>query len=411
MKPLRIDAPGFQNWACHGCTECCRGGMYIELSAAEKARIESQGWTKETGVDPASMIVAENGRFRLGHSPDGACVFLEGSKCRIHARFGEAAKPIACRLFPLAFHPAGKKVLAGLRFSCPSAITNQGKPLSQQMPEMLAIAKEIVPEDFSEIPAPAVVTESGLEWADLLQYVTWLDKYISDPNKPMAAKLRDALSWLDKLKSSAFDQVSGPDADVIFKSLADLVRAEKTPSPGAPSFIGRVLFRTLVFVYLRRDTVADLQGGSPLRFGTLWAMLKYSGGLAVPKLPGDNRTVLCRDVEKAFGPLPAEAEALLTRFFRLKIQSLHFCGRAYYDVPLMEGFQSLALLYAVIHWIARWRAAVAGRTTLIADDVATAIKLADHHHGYSPALGSASARRRVQLLAQRGDIIKLCFAQ
>ena len=52
-------------------------------------------------------------RYRLGHQADGACVFLdERGLCRIHAKFGEQAKPLACRIYPYAFHPAGKKITA-----------------------------------------------------------------------------------------------------------------------------------------------------------------------------------------------------------------------------------------------------------------------------------------------------------
>jgi len=94
--------------------------MEVPLSVMEKARIEQQGWTAANGVDPARMIVAGLNTYRLGHQADGACMFLdEAKRCRIHARFGEAAKPLACRLFPLAIYPAGKKMFVGLRFSCP----------------------------------------------------------------------------------------------------------------------------------------------------------------------------------------------------------------------------------------------------------------------------------------------------
>ena len=52
-------------------------------------------------------------------------------------------------------------------------------------------------------------------------------------------------------------------------------------------------------------------------------------------------------------------------------------------------------------------AAGEGRTRLSDDDVRSALAMADHHHGYSPVLGGASARKRVRLLAQ-GDLPKLC---
>ncbi len=388
--------------------------MFIELLPEEKKRIEQQGWTEADGVSRESMIVKEGKRFRLGHQEDGACVFLDPSgRCRIHARFGEEAKPRACRLFPLALHPAGTKLLAGLRFSCPSAVANAGKPLSQQVPDLRKLASLIVPDNFEKIPAPPVVRQPGLEWPDFLRFVGYLDKTLAEPGTTVALKLQRALCWLDAVKTAQFDTVSGAGADEILGLLVKSA-AEKLPagSPGgSPSRFGWLLFRTLVFVYARKDSVRDLHPGAGYRLKMLKAMVRFSLGRAtLPSLQPDFKEVEFAALAKPFGPLPAEAEAMLTRFFRVKIQSLHFCGRAYYNVPLIEGFQSLALLHPVILWLARWRAAGDGRAALMTDDVAKAIALTDHHHGYSPALGTDAARRRVRLLAQRGDIARLCGA-
>jgi lysine-N-methylase len=110
----------------------------IELSEEERQRIVDQEWTSTDGI-PAGQPVLEphagppwKKRYRLAHRDDGACVFLnDDGLCRIHAKFGEAAKPLACRIYPYAFHPAGKKVTVSLRFSCPSVVSNRGKQVSQ----------------------------------------------------------------------------------------------------------------------------------------------------------------------------------------------------------------------------------------------------------------------------------------
>lgn len=109
MKSFRIETPSFQNWSCQSCGECCRGYHLVRISPEEKQRIEGQDWAAADGVDPDEMIVAEGDRFRLGHQSSGACVFLDDKgRCRIHARLGEPAKPLACRLYPFAIHPAGQ---------------------------------------------------------------------------------------------------------------------------------------------------------------------------------------------------------------------------------------------------------------------------------------------------------------
>ena len=89
MKSPRLETPAGQNWSCHGCTDCCRDQFLVTLSAAEKQRLEQQGWTAADGVDPAAMIVPEGNRFLLTHQINGACVFLDATcRCRIHAIFG-----------------------------------------------------------------------------------------------------------------------------------------------------------------------------------------------------------------------------------------------------------------------------------------------------------------------------------
>jgi lysine-N-methylase len=413
MKSFRIETPSIQNWSCHGCTACCRGAMMIELSDEEKRRIEGQHWTKADGVDPATMIVAEKGHFRLGHQSDGACVFLDAAgRCRIHSRFGEPAKPRACRLYPLTLHPVAKKLVVGVRFSCPSAAANSGKPLADQLNALRELAELVVPDGFAGFPAPAILQEAGLDWPDFMRFVSWLDKTMSPENKPVALKLQRALHWLGAVEKAEFDQLAGREADEILGVLSQHASAElpsAAAAPAAPTWMERLLFRTLVFTYARRDSIQDLHAGAGYRGRRLWAMIQLATASGrVPDLIPGLKPVRFAAIEKSFGAIPSGAEATLTRFFRVKIQSLHFCGRAFYGFPLIEGFQNLALLYPVIIWLARWRAASEERSSLTDEDIQRAISLADHHHGYSPILAAAWSRRRVRLLAQRDGISKLC---
>ena len=132
-----------------------------------------------------------------------------------------------------------------------------------------------------------------------------------------------------------------------------------------------------------------------------WRTDEMTGGWT-PAFDQDLKRVRFAAMETDFGPLSAASEAMLTRFFRIKVQSLHFCGRAFHDRPLIEGFRHLALLYAVIIWLARWFAVSAGRTALTDGDVAKAVARVDYHHGFSPYLPW-----RTRLLQQREDVARL----
>ena len=160
MPAFGLELPTIQNWNCQSCSGCCRQhGIYI--TDEEHARIEGQGWTESDGIRPGQPLFVRMGGmlekkwWRLAHQPDGGCVFLnEDGLCRIHAKFGEDAKPLACRIYPYAFHPAGKKIAVSLRFSCPSVVKNVGRGVADQAKEVREIARQVVPEHATDALPP-----------------------------------------------------------------------------------------------------------------------------------------------------------------------------------------------------------------------------------------------------------------
>ena len=129
--PIR-HLPVVQNWDCHGCTNCCRE-YRVYLNEEERQRIAGQDWSAEADMTGLALLVAEGSRHRLAQRGDGRCVFLsDAGRCRIHERFGSEAKPLACRLYPFVLAPAGDHWRVGLRFACPSAADDQGRPLAER---------------------------------------------------------------------------------------------------------------------------------------------------------------------------------------------------------------------------------------------------------------------------------------
>lgn len=414
-----LKLPVIQNWSCHNCSGCCRQHQ-IEITDDERQRIEKQNWTADDGIPADQPLFQSVGPFWdrrtvLTHQPDGACVFLnEDGLCRIHAKFGEAAKPLACRIYPYAFHPAGKKVAVSLRFSCPSVVSNLGTPLSENTGELKSIAASVVPDYAGELPPPRVNARENVDWADFQRFLSALDETLSPADVPMSLKLGRALGWLKLVEPAKFEKVQGKR----LKEFLDLIReaavAEQDAMfeasvPRQPSKTGRMHFRMLVAQYARKDTAAEVATGWKGRWKLFTSALRFARGKgSVPPLQAGFREVPFPAVEAVDGQLPAEAEELFTRYFRVKVQGLHFCGRAYYDVPFVEGFQSLALMYPVVIWLARWLAAGDDRGHIRGDDLNRALAVADHHHGYSPALGTRTARSRVRQLSGLDDINKLC---
>ena len=333
----------------------------------------------------------------------------EQGLCRIHAKFGEAAKPLACRIYPYAFHPAGKQVTVSLRFSCPSVVANRGRSMKQNADEIKQLARAIVPEGHERTPPPALSSRERVDWPDMLRIIDALDATLTPTDVPITLKLHRAILWLNLVEQSRFDKLSGARLteflDIIRQAATEdipLVQTAECPTP-----LARMQFRLLTAQYARKDTAADLSAGWRGRWKLFRAATKFARGTGnAPPLQPIFREVPFETLERPFG-FPAESEELWTRYFRVKIQGLHFCGPAYYDVPLVEGFQSLALIFPATLWIARWLAASQSRMQLTHEDVSQALTIADHHHGYSPIFGSFGFRRRVRTLAQMGEIPKL----
>jgi lysine-N-methylase len=417
MPSLSLQLPLIQNWSCHSCGGCCRKHL-IEITEEDRRRILEQNWTPADGIGNESPMIWHAGppwkkRYRLAHRSDGSCVFLdEKGLCRIHAKFGEAAKPLACQVYPYAIHPGGRKLALSLRFSCPSVVANKGRPVSLQTRDLKRIVDLTVPETASRIPAPAIMPRVHLEWPDFQRFVNALDMTLAEPGTDLLTGLLRALFWVRLVAQSKFDVLRGNRLDEYLQIITEAAKNEVgkvSTLPREPSRVGRLQFRMLAATYSRVDTFEKSARGLGARVRLLRAALRFARGRGkVPPLHPGFEPVHFDRLEAPFGGLSSEAEAILTRYFRVKIQGLHFCGLPYYRIPFVEGFYSLALVFPVVLWQARWLAASESRDKITTDDVARVLAITDHHHGYSPVLGTRSSRRRVRLLTHADDLERLC---
>ena len=423
--------PILQNWSCHNCGGCCREHQIV-ITAEEKNRIDKQKWTGADGVaDDRPLIVAHGADFRLNHQADGACVFLdERGLCRIHSKFGEAAKPLACRAYPYAVHPSGNSVTVSLRFSCPSVVENLGQPVAQQRQTLEALAGEIVPSNYRAPNTPPLYLGQPIIWSDVMRLLAFIERGLSVGTVSFATRLLRVLTWIDLLEKAPPEAISNEQLGNLLPVLHEAsVRAQPDDHLPLvkPTGLGRIMFRQWVAQLLRHDTDATARSGfmgrmhllgDGLRFtlgrGRVPAMadpisvrVAFSGGStttseAIAAMPTFSQ------LENEFGGRNAEFDELFVRYFRVKLQGLHFCGRAFYDMPFIDGFRSLALMYPATLWVARMRAARDGRMTISLPDVQAALATIDHNFGYSPALGMAGAKKRIQQLARMQQISALC---
>jgi len=76
-------------------------------------------------------------------------------------------------------------------------------------------------------------------------------------------------------------------------------------------------------------------------------------------------------------------------------------------MSLVDGFRSLALMYPAALWVARMKAAAAGRERVTLPDVQVALATLDHNFAYSPALGTRSAIERIRILGRLQQVTRL----
>ena len=425
MGSTTLQLPVIQNWSCHNCGGCCREHL-IEITEDEKRRIEKQRWTQADGVsvDPPVIQKTGPGRYRLSHQPDGSCVFLDDrGLCRIHSKFGEQEKPLACRVYPYAFHPRDRRITASLRFGCPSVVQNVGASVEDQRPGLQQLCNQVTSGRQTKIEPPVMHGAELLPWPDVNQVLEALDASFQDTSVNFTVRLLRTLEWMNLVGQSQFETVRGARLKDYLQLLLDAsCRAQPDNDLPLlrPSRMGRMMFRQLAAQMARHDTDQLARGGLLTRLSLLRSVLRITTAVGrVPAL-GEPTSVITAfgalpDRPVAFSQLENEYEGrqpaideLFERYFRVKIQGVHFCGVAGYGLSMVDGFRSLALMYPVTMWLARWRAARRDHTEVELADVQAALATADHNFTYSPALGTRSAKNRIRQLAKMNQIAALC---
>src|SRR5262249_20494451 len=259
--------PVLQNWDCHVCGTCCKE-YQATLSKEEKERIDAQDWDPDKdlgGLTPFKRVGPFWARsYQLNHRPDGSCVFLsEQGRCRIHERFGYETKPLPCRMFPFVLVPQGDHWGVSVRYACPSAAANKGRPLPKHDKELRAFADALAERvgltpqpDGSLVRPPPLHSGQRVDWPDIQRFVKALLNLLENRQDRMERRLRKCLALANLCRQSKFDQIKGERLDEFLQILAQSVDAEVPPDLAAvppPSWVGRVLFRQALAIYTRKD--------------------------------------------------------------------------------------------------------------------------------------------------------------
>jgi Fe-S-cluster containining protein len=180
-------AVGSLKHACSNCGGSCHGVRVQLISAEEDTRIRTLG--AELGVtDPVT-----EGRLRF---EQGRCVFLDAGGCRLHARYGAAAKPTICRQYPLVVTDTGKGQRVGIDPGCYSAWASRhtaaAVPLSGALAHSVPLDERA---ERNEGAVMAVLTQPGQTLSGALQTL------IGQPADAFAGR------WIQRLQASQLDEL------------------------------------------------------------------------------------------------------------------------------------------------------------------------------------------------------------
>ena len=420
--PVR-SLPVAQNWDCRGCSGCCRS-YHVPVTAEERRRIEAQGWEKEPGFEGGVPFFETTGNrltggteFWLNHRDDGACVFLgEDNLCRIHAKFGPNGKPLACRVYPFLLVPAGDHWRLGLRFACPSAAVNHGKPLSDQLADAREFAAFFEANSPGALNAPPPRLEAGkvAPWADVLRIVTVVSKVLGDAADPLERRWRKVLTLVGLSRGLKLDGKGDATKAVTGGRLSEMLHVlglaadEETPKTAdevpRPGWVGRMVFRPVAALYARKDHGAEKGTAQRSPLGRLASAIRFARGKGmVPKVNALIPDATFADAETPAGPLPKDAEAMLTRYYRLKVESVQFAGSPNFGLGVWDGLESLAFTFPAMMWLARVFATGRPRGAAVLEG----LRAVDDNFGFNKLLGMSRQKFALRLLAGRGELARL----
>jgi lysine-N-methylase len=414
--PLPVRSlPLVQKWSCHGCSDCCRT-YHVRVTDDERERIAKMDWAGDPAMAGVEPVVYDKkfGGYRLNHRADGACVLLDpDNKCRIHAKYGEPAKPMACRIYPFVLVPAGDHWRVGMRFACPSVTKNAGKPVAERAGELRMYAGLLEADAATpptDLPAPPLQGRQSVSWPDLLRFTKAVVELLAVPGRPIERKLRSVLSFDDVCRKARYDKVAGKRLGELFDILVPAVADETPADPYAirkPGWVGRMVFRQIAALYCRKDTGHNKGAvAGKGRIALAKAAWRFARGTGIlPKLHGLlPEGIPFAKADEPLGSLSEASESLLTRYYTSKVESMQFCGPTNFRQAFWDGLEMLVLTFPVMLFIARVMVA-GGRPR--DEAVADAVRIVDDNFGFNPLFGKGRQLWALRMMAAKGELPRL----
>jgi lysine-N-methylase len=168
-----------------------------------------------------------------------------------------------------------------------------------------------------------------------------------------------------------------------------------------------MVFRQVAALFSRKDTginKGSVAGKGRIALaGAAWRFARGTG--IVPHLHGLlPQGIPFAKAEEPMGELSPTSEALLTRYYVSKAESMQFCGPTNFHQQFWDGLEMLILTYPVLMWIAR--VMVAGGKPKD-EAVADALRIVDDNFGFNPLFGRGRQWWALRMMAAKGELPRL----
>ncbi len=405
-------------FACKQCGDCCRD-FPVSLSPAEVERYDARDWAPVFGHPTFVHEHATHGGLRgqfLRRKPDGTCIFLgPDSLCEVHRHFGEADKPLACRMYPFTFIGGasdGRPIVAA-NFACSSIAAGDGEPVLTRRGGLEGMLEEL------QAARPLPLRASPLRFdgrhaygrAEVELVLDLLVKELEDAGRPFPERLLAVIKFTSLLSGSAFASLEGETARKLVTTFAagvheQVQRGLLRPRMGGASLPERILFRQVLAFTVRRDSARLLSAGpmrrAARRFGNLLAGLSFMAGNGALVPVGRERRVTLGEARRqapAAELSSPEADGALTRYLVAHLSARTLLDPSF-QVP--EVLPALGLLFRqvpIVLLLARAACVSRGGDALTRDDYAAALRTADWNFGRVPWTAGPIGRVRARVLS------------
>ena len=276
-----------------------------------------------------------------------------------------------------------------MRFSCPSAAANRGRPVADAEKDLVNLSRlleEHVGRSADSAAPPLLRAGQPISWPDVGRLVQVLVEIVQDRGDRLERRLRKCLAMTRICRQMELDNLQGNRLHKYLQAVragvdTDVPR-EAADLPPPDRVLGLLLFRVLLAVFARRNREVHGAAGVRKRLGSVAAGWRFALGRGrVPRVNEFLPETHFEEVERRTG-MPPELDETLERYYVVKLNSLQSCGPPNGDLPIWEGLESLILTLPMILWLTR-----AFTDLPPVEAVQRAIQVVDDHFGGDAMLG------------------------